>query len=39
MFQYFEGFHPQYVHILFLVSTKHSYLILAKITSDVNNSL
>ena len=37
MFLFFQGFQPQNVLIL-LFSTKHSYVLTVKITSDVNNS-
>ena len=39
MFLFFEGFQPQNVLILFLFSIKHLYLLTAKITPGVNNSL
>ena len=38
MFLFFEGFQPQNVLILFLFFMKHSYLLMATVTSDVNNS-
>ena len=36
---FFQGFQPQSVLIVFLLSMKHSYLLTAKNTPDVNNSL
>ena len=33
-----EGLQPQNVLIMFLLSMKHSYLLTAKTTQDVNNS-
>ena len=36
---FLEGLQPQNVLIMFLFSIKHSYLLTAKITQDVNNSL
>ena len=39
MFLFIQGFHPQNVLILFLFSLKYSYLLTAKITYDINDSL
>ena len=36
---FLEGLQPQNVLIMFLFPIKHSYLLTAKITQDVNNSL
>ena len=37
MFLFFESFQSQNVFILFLFSLKHSYLLVAKITLDIND--
>ena len=34
----FEGLQLQYVFIMFLLSMKHSYLLMLKISPGVNNS-
>ena len=39
MFLFFEGFQPQNAFTLFLLSMKHSDMLIAEIAPNFNNSL